>query len=430
MGEMDMLAIIQEYLESSYLTLMILATLIVMLFTNRNVMIKGKGLIYVVAGLILLVSVLEYVEEWCDAYDKSYRILYYKAAGIYTLYPLIILLLLFLAGDVKHKLLIALPELINVVFVFVDVSGTTGFVYYYGVDHGYLGGPLNWLPIAVEIFYLLLLGIYSYRLLKFGKRALGNCVIFMTVCCLLSIALTNEGIIGIQTVPAVVALELLVYYFYLLSIQYRETQETLHAERLELERSRSNLLMAQIRPHFIDGTLEVIRDLCYENPERAVETIDHFSAYLCENVKQLNDMTLVPFEKEMESVDHYLYLAMQRFPDRIKAVKKFEITEFSVPPLSIQTIVENTVRHGIGTTEKPVTIEIRTVEQGEDIIVYVKDDGKGFDLSTISFDGVKHVGVKNVMDRFRSLLGGEVTVNSSVGEGTLVTMRIPERGKR
>ena len=215
MGEMDMLAIIQEYLESSYLTLMILATLIVMLFTNRNVMIKGKGLIYVVAGLILLVSVLEYVEEWCDAYDKSYRILYYKAAGIYTLYPLIILLLLFLAGDVKHKLLIALPELINVVFVFVDVSGTTGFVYYYGVDHGYLGGPLNWLPIAVEIFYLLLLGIYSYRLLKFGKRALGNCVIFMTVCCLLSIALTNEGIIGIQTVPAVVALELLVYYFYL-----------------------------------------------------------------------------------------------------------------------------------------------------------------------------------------------------------------------
>ena len=306
-----MLVILQDYLQSNFLTLMILATLIVMTYTNRNVKIKGIGLIYVVAGLIFLVSVCEYVEEWCDAYNKSYRILYYKAAAIYTLYPLIILLLLFLAGDVKRRLLIAIPELINVAFLLVDLSGTTGFVYYYGEDHGYLGGPLNWLPITVEVFYLLLLGIYSFRLLKFGKkRALGNCVIFMTVCCLLSIALTNEGNIGIQMVPTVVALELLVYYFYLLSIQYRETQETLHSERLELERSRSNLLMAQIRPYFINSTLTVIRGLCYENPERAAEMIDHFSAYLCENVKQLDDMTLVPFEKEMESVDHYLYLAM------------------------------------------------------------------------------------------------------------------------
>ena len=111
-------------------------------------------------------------------------------------------------------------------------------------------------------------------------------------------------------------------------------------------------------------------------------------------------------------------------------VKEFEITEFSVPPLSIQTIVENAVRHGFSTTEKLGTIEIKTMERGEDIIVTVKDDGEGFDLSTISFDGVKHVGIKNVMDRFGNLLGGEVTVSSSVGGGTLVTMKIPERGKR
>ena len=424
-----MLIFLREYLQSSYLTLMILAMLLVMMYANRNVKIQGKGLIYAVAGLTFLVSVFEYVEEWCDTYHKSYRILYFKSGVIYTLYPLIILLILYLAGDVKHKLLTAIPELVNAVIVLVDVSGTS-LVYHYGLDHGYHGGPLNWMPTAVEVFYLFLLGIYSYRLIRGGKRGLGICVVFMAGYSLLNIALTGEGIISTQMVPAVVALEIWVYYFYLSAIQYRETQETLNAERLVLERSRNNLLMSQIRPHFIDSTLTVIRGLCYENPENAAEMIDHFSSYLCENVKQLNDMTLVPFEKEMESVDNYLYLVMQRFPGKIKVVKEFEITEFSVPPLAIQTIVENAVRHGISMDERQGTIEIRTTEQGEDIIVSVKDDGKGFDLSTVSFDGVKHVGVKNVMDRFKSLLGGEVTVNSSVGAGTLVTMRIPERGMR
>ncbi|MBP5281242.1 MAG: histidine kinase [Lachnospiraceae bacterium] len=424
-----MLEFIQEYFQSSYLTLMILVTLLVMMYANRNVKFQERGLIYLVSGLTFLASVFEFLEEWCDMYNKSYRILYFKAGAIYTIYPLIILIILYLTGDVKRKLLVAIPEIVNAIIVLVDISDTR-IVYYYSVDHGYFGGPLNWLPMAVEVFYLLLLGVYSFRLLKVGKKGLGLCVVFMAACCLVSIAMTNEGIIETKMVPAVVALEIWVYYFYLSAIQYREAQETLNAERLELERSRNNLLMAQIRPHFIDTTLTVIRGLCYDDPEVAVSMIDHFSAYLCENVKQLNDMTLVPFEKEMESVDNYLYLVMHRFPDRIKVVKNFEITNFSVPPLAIQTIVENAVKHGIIAMGEGVgTIEIKTVEQGEDIIVSVKDDGKGFDLSAVSFDGVKHVGVKNVMDRFKSLLGGEVTVKSSVGAGTEVIMRIPERGQ-
>lgn len=423
-----MLVILQDYLQSSYVTLMILATLIVLMYTNRSVTIQGRGLIYVVSGLVFLVSVLEYVEEWCDAYDKNYRILYFKAAGIYILYPLIILLILYMTGGVKRKFFIAVPELINIVIELIDVSGT-GLVCYYTEAHGYNGGPLNWLPFAVEVFYIFLLMIHSYRLLRVGKVAFGICVIFMAGSCFMTIALTNNGVIGTQMVPAVVALELLVYYFYLSAIQYRETQELLNAERLELERSKGNLLMSQIRPHFINSSLSVIRSLCYEDPQKAVAMIDHFSAYLRENVKQLDDMKLVPFEKEMESVDNYLYLEMQRFPERIRVVKEFEVTEFSVPPLSIQTIVENAVRHGISMMGRPGTIEIRTMERGEDILVSVKDDGKGFDLAKVTFDGVKHVGIRNVMDRFKSLLGGEVTITSSEETGTEVVMRIPERGK-
>ena len=417
------------YVENGYLTLIILATLTVMMFSNRSVKIRERWMIYVTAGLTLLVSVCEYLEVWCDSYGLSYRILYYKAAAIYSLYPLILLLLLYMTGGAKHKLLLAVPELINVVLELVDISGT-GMIYYYWVAHNYDGGPLRWLPLTVEIFYLLLLIIYSFRQLRVGRAAFGTCAIFMAGSVLLTIGLTSNDVLDAMMVPAVVALELLVYYFYLSAIQYRETQEELSAERLELERSKNNLLTAQIRPHFINSSLAVIRSLCFEDAERAVAMIDHFSAYLRENIRQLEDMTLVPFEKEMESVENYLYLEEQRFPGQLRLVKQFEVTEFTVPPLSVQTLVENAVRHGISMTGREGTIEIRTLARGEDILIIVKDDGKGFDVEAVSLDGVKHVGIKNVRDRFQILLGGEVTVKSSVGEGTEVTIRIPERGKR
>lgn len=64
--------------------------------------------------------------------------------------------------------------------------------------------------------------------------------------------------------------------------------------------NKSNLLLAQIRPHFINSNLAVIRSLCYEDSEKAVEMIDHFSTYLRENIKQIDDERLVPFDNEME----------------------------------------------------------------------------------------------------------------------------------
>ncbi len=153
--------------------------------------------------------------------------------------------------------------------------------------------------------------------------------------------------------------------------------------------------------------------------------IDHFSGYLRENIQQMDDMRLVPFEKEMESVDNYVYLEMQRFPDRIEVIKDFAIQDFSVPPLSIQTIVENAIRHGISMKKSKGIIRISTEEKDGNIIIKVEDDGKGFDAANTEYDGVKHVGIKNVKDRYRRILNGEVTVESEEGRGTVVTFTIP-----
>ena len=417
-----------EYAQDAYLTLLIVMALVAMMISNKGVGIKSesKQLIYIVAALTIVLSVSEYLETWCDQYEKSYHILYVKAAIIYTCYPLVALLILYLA-EAKHRLALAIPQLLTTVLAMIDLSETTGLIYSYSPQRVYHGGPLYWVPFFVEGTYIVILAITSMRALQRGDRGLGTIVTFMAYGSLGTIAMVRNSRISSQMIPSVVALEALVYYYYLTAIRHREVQKALVAKKLEVERGKNNLLMSQIRPHFINSNLAVIRSLCNEDSEKAVEMIDHFSAYLRENIKQIDDRGLVSFEKEMESVDNYLYLEIQRFQDRIQVVRDLQVTDFEVPPLSIQTIVENAIRHGIIMTGRKGTVTIRTQESDGNIIITVRDDGKGFDVASTNFDGAAHVGIKNVTERFGTLLSGNVSVESAIGEGTTVTICFPRK---
>lgn len=417
--------VLLDYINHNYMTLLILAAFIIMTVTNKKHRLKGTRLLYVMAFLTFLISVAEYVEIWVDTYNMNYRILFYKTTLIYWLYPLLIMLLLYITEGMKHKYLITIPLIINMAITAIDLSGKC-IVYSFGEDHGYVSGPLSKLPEWVEVFYVLLLVVHSIRYLWNRKWSKGIIIFFMA-----GVVILSQIMVGIcmpnTYMPAVAALEILTYYFYLSAIQYNETQDELVRNTIQLERNKCNLLLAQIRPHFINSNLAVIRSLCYEDTEKAVEMIDHFSAYLRENIQQMDDMRLVPFTKEMESIDNYLYLEMQRFQGRIDIEKDLEFEDFAVPPLSVQTIVENAVRHGISMTGVKGTIWISTGKSDDEVVITVRDDGKGFDTETVDFDGVNHVGIKNVKDRFQRILHGNVEVISKVGEGTTVIFHIPNR---
>ncbi|MBO6115487.1 MAG: histidine kinase, partial [Lachnospiraceae bacterium] len=298
-------------------------------------------------------------------------------------------------------------------------------VYYYNADHSFEGGPLNSFPFIVELFYVVLIGVYSFKILGRNNKSKGIILAFMVAVIAVSQILLNYDMPDIY-IPTLISVEILIYYFYLAAIQYNETRDELVESQLALERNKNNLLLAQIKPHFINSNLAVIRSLCYEEPEKAVEMIDHFSGYLRENIQQIDDMQLVSFEKEMESVDNFVYLEMQRFPNRIEIVKDIQIKDFEIPPLSVQTIVENAIRHGISMTGEKGTIRISTIEKPDNIIVKIEDNGKGFDIDSVDFDGINHVGIKNVANRLKRILGGKIKVDSEIGYGTTVTFYIPK----
>ncbi len=421
--------IVVEYLRNCYPTVMVLLTIIVMVeLTKRSGIFEKTGRIYIMVLLTFALSLLEFAEIWIDEHNLNYRLLFYKAMLIYSLYPMVALLFYYFTSDVKHKFLIFIPQLINIIINVLDLFGTR-LIYYYYEDHGYEGGPLNFLPFAVEIFYVVLIGVYSVRILNGKNKSKGIIMAFCMVTIIFAQFLTNFDMPSIY-LPTIIAIEILVYYFYIAAIQYNENKDALVESELALERNRNNLLLAQIKPHFINSNLAVIRSLCYEEPEKAVEMLDHFSGYLRENIQQIDDMQLVSFEREMESVDNFVYLEMQRFPDKIEVIKDIRVNDFFVPPLSVQTIVENAIRHGISMTGKKGTVRISTLAKDNNIIVKIEDNGKGFDVDSVEFDGINHVGIKNVANRLKRILNGKIKVESEVGYGTTVTFYIPKENVR
>lgn len=174
--------------------------------------------------------------------------------------------------------------------------------------------------------------------------------------------------------------------------------EIARAEKLrrieqELADSRISVMLSQVQPHFLYNALTGIRQLCNTDPRRASDALGHFAYYLRGNMDSLSDTQLIPFEKEMEHVRDYLYLEEMRFGDRLHVRMELEFLDFWMPPLTLQPIVENAVRHGITKKKSGGTLTIRTERAQTSVIVTVHDDGIGFELSTLLTDGRSHVGI-------------------------------------
>ncbi len=157
---------------------------------------------------------------------------------VYWLYPFLTLQFLFLTENVRHRWLITLPLIVDMVLTAVDLTGT-GIVYTYDTEHYYHGGPLTLLPTAVELFYVVILVIYSLRNLRKKNQSKGIIVMFMAGAVFVS---QIQGAVGLSNsyMPAVASLEILTYYFYLSAIQYTELREELSRSEILLERNKSN----------------------------------------------------------------------------------------------------------------------------------------------------------------------------------------------
>lgn len=208
---------------------------------------------------------------------------------------------------------------------------------------------------------------------------------------------------------------------------YVEREKELEEMEMQLSLSRTTTMMSQIRSHFVFNVLNAISGLCKYDPEKADETVVCFARYLRNNIDIMEKDGNIPFTTDLRQIEDYVALEQVRFGDKIELYTDIEVSNFMIPPLILQPVVENAIRHGVSKKIGNGSIILRTREEKSNIIITIEDDGIGFELSELEKE--KSVGVRNIRFRLEHMVHGRLDIQSEVGKGTIVTITIPKEGE-
>lgn len=187
-------------------------------------------------------------------------------------------------------------------------------------------------------------------------------------------------------------------------------------------------LNTQIQSHFIYNTLNSIQALCNTNPSKASELIEDFSMYLRTRLEFNKMPLLIDIEDELENIRTYLNIEKARFGHRVNYQYNLKVGDFKIPPLTVQPLVENAVKHGISKKKGGGTIIISTYEDSNYIYIVVEDNGLGFDPKLLSEK--QRVGTENINHRLSLHLNATLTIDSKTNVGTKATIKIPSNWKQ
>ena len=210
------------------------------------------------------------------------------------------------------------------------------------------------------------------------------------------------------------------------------TQQRAHIEEQEkeLQDMRTRIALSQIKPHFLYNALNSIYVLCEKDPSKAQELVNSLSDYLRANIASIDTEKPIPFEKELEHTRVYLNIERARFQNRFNIEYDIDVSDFFIPALTVQPLVENAVKHGVCKRPYgfPGVITISTRKENAYIKVSITDNGVGFDYDEYKKEANKegkHIGIQNVRNRLKIMENAELHVESAVGKGTTVEIIVP-----
>lgn len=207
---------------------------------------------------------------------------------------------------------------------------------------------------------------------------------------------------------------------------YIEWEKKLSEQEAELMGGRVSIMLSQIQPHFLYNSLTSIAYLCGKDPDGAKRAINDFADYLRGNMDSLKQKTPVPFEMELKHIKIYLSLEKMRFEEELQITYDIQTMDFRIPSLTIQPLVENAVKHGVGKAPSGGTVVIGTREKEDCYEVIVADNGVGFDVNQQAEDGKNHIGIANVRSRLWEMSRATLDISSEPGKGTTATIMIPK----
>jgi len=203
------------------------------------------------------------------------------------------------------------------------------------------------------------------------------------------------------------------------------------AARLEqdLSAARLNALEAQLRPHFLFNALNTISAFIRSDPDTAERMVARLSELLRHTLNRVSEgQTQTELREELEVLESYLDIERERFKDRLRVEFRIdsETLRAFVPPLLLQPLVENAIRHGIAPRPSAGCVSISSKREGDRLVLTVEDDGVGVQPASNHFPE-RGLGLQSTRARLDSVYGSRYLLeakNKSEG-GVLVTIDVP-----
>ena len=281
-----------------------------------------------------------------------------------------------------------------------------------------------------------------------GKKiaVVGSSIVIMTVagCALATVILVQVGLraradawsnfCGIVRFCIVISLlvGLGVYFFESMRYQLAEASLELRTRQLDQERAqklateaRLSSLESRIHPHFLFNTLNSISALIHDEPQRAEEIVGRLAALLRFSL-DANQCSLVPLEQEFKIVRDYLEIEKARFGERLRYSIDVdpEVRQSSLPPLAVESLVENSVKHAIAPRREGGEVRVTARAVDGAIEIEVADSGPGFSLEAIP----RGHGIDNLLARLEVLYNGQARLDVGTEDGRAsVRLVLPKR---
>lgn len=325
----------------------------------------------------------------------------------------------------------------------IAVSQGTDFLYFFDDSNRYHRSPHFWIcSVAAVVLLMILLTIVLRHRRNLSRMEVLALLLYVLIPLPASVIQAFRYGFSLDSVAITVSL-LLLYLTYeieksrrlarqkelLMQNQISLTQQQLELSQkdAELARARIQISISQMRPHFIFNALGSIEQLCKTQPTKAASATHQFAKYLRSNLNAMASPEQISFREELEHIRAYVWLENMRFGEDLCFREEIQVDSFTIPALSVQPLVENSIKHGMmGKEEGNIHVVLSTWEENDAFYVRVSDDGCGFDPHEKPKDTNIHIGLFNLKERIRIMCGGTVEVTSKPNQGTTVTIQIPK----
>ena len=333
------------------------------------------------------------------------------------------LFLLHYSGEkiISSVLFWLVTAVLGVYFILVAASQFTDVFYYVTSDNHFFRGPF-WAFFVTPLAVCMILnttGLF-YRIEKMPKKyfiALLIYLLYMTTVLLFHMFYEVETAVVLgMTLFALVSFGLILL----------DNMDQYMRQQREIADQRASIMVLQMRPHFIYNTMMTIYYLCKQDADKAQQVTLDFTEYLRKNFTAIASEDTVPFADELKHTQAYLAVEQAQHKDRLFVEYDTPHTRFRVPPLTLQPLVENAVKHGMNPDGDPLHIYVMTRQTNSGSEIIVENNGPDFNPAD---DNEPHIALNNIRKRLEHMCKGKLEIAPRRGGGTSVKVTIPSANR-